>query len=42
MIRRTGPSTGEQATGASAVFHERVGQAFTGGTFHGDFNYRES
>ncbi|MFI7057435.1 hypothetical protein ACIBLB_35715 [Streptosporangium canum] len=35
-------STGEQATGASAVFHERVGQAFTGGTFHGDFNYRES
>lgn len=30
------------AAGASAVFHDRVGQAFTGGTFHGGIHYRES
>ncbi|MFI6899700.1 hypothetical protein ACIBKY_00495 [Nonomuraea sp. NPDC050394] len=38
-----GDETDQQAvTGASPVFHERVGQAFTGGTFHGDFTFRET
>ncbi|MEV4063688.1 hypothetical protein [Nonomuraea dietziae] len=40
--KRDGRTDEQAVTGASAAFHERVGQAFTGGTFHGDFTFGET